>query len=78
MSPEAQKKSEEKTREMLREIRLRELCADMDISILRRHVEKMGGSLEIVARFQEGNVRLSQFEQTISFHDFFSYFASNP
>ncbi|HHC24280.1 MAG TPA: transcriptional regulator [Desulfobacterales bacterium] len=65
MSPEAQKKSGEKTREMLREIRLRELCADMDISTLRRHIREMGGSLEIVARFPEGDVRLSQFEQTM-------------
>lgn len=63
MSPEAQKKSEEKAREMLREIRLRELCADMHISNLHRHVEEMGGSLEIVAHFPEGDVRLSQFEQ---------------
>jgi len=63
MSPEAQKKSEEKAREMLREILLRELCADMHISTLRRHVEEMGGSLEIVAHFPEGDVRLSQFER---------------
>ncbi len=63
MSPEAQKKSEEKARKMMRDIRPRELCADMNISTLRRHIEEMGGSLEITARFPEGNVRLSQFEQ---------------
>ncbi len=63
MSPGAQKKSGEKTRKILREIRLRELCADMDIGTLRRHIEEMGGSLEVTARFPEGEVRLSQFEQ---------------
>jgi len=61
MSPEAQRKSEEKAREMLKEMLLREFDADMHISTLRRHVEKMGGSLEITARFPEGDVSLSQF-----------------
>jgi hypothetical protein len=60
MSPEAQRKSEEKAREMLKEILLRELGTDMQISILRRRIEEMGGSLEITAHFPEGDVRLSQ------------------
>ncbi len=60
MSPEAQKKSEEKAQEMLREMLIRELDADMHISSLRRHIEEMGGTLEITARFPEGDVRLSQ------------------
>jgi len=36
--------------------------ADMHISTLRRHIEAMGGSLEIVARFPEGDVRISNFK----------------
>ena len=35
---------------------------DMYVSTLRRYVEAMGGELEIVARFPEGDVRISQFE----------------
>jgi len=34
---------------------------DMYISTLRRYVEAMGGSLDIVARFPEGDVRITQF-----------------
>jgi len=33
---------------------------DMYISTLRRYVEAMGGTLEIVARFPEGDVRIRQ------------------
>jgi transcriptional regulator with XRE-family HTH domain len=36
--------------------------ADMYISTLRRFVEALGGELEITARFREGTVRISQFE----------------
>lgn len=35
---------------------------DMYISTLRKFVEAMGGDLEITARFPEGAVRISQFE----------------
>jgi transcriptional regulator with XRE-family HTH domain len=34
---------------------------DMYISTLRRYVEALGGSLEIIARFSDGDVRISQF-----------------
>lgn len=34
---------------------------DMYISTLRRYVEALGGSLEIVARFADGDVKISQF-----------------
>ena len=34
---------------------------DMYISTLQRIIEVMGGELEIRARFQEGDVRISQF-----------------
>lgn len=36
---------------------------DMYISTLRRYIRAMGGDLDIVARFPEGNVRISQFGQ---------------
>jgi len=35
---------------------------DMYISSLRNFIEAMGGELEIVARFPDGNVRINQFE----------------
>lgn len=35
---------------------------DMYISTLRRYVEALGGSLEIVARFSDGDVKISQFQ----------------
>jgi transcriptional regulator with XRE-family HTH domain len=34
---------------------------DMYISTLRRYIEALGGSLEIVARFSDGDVKISQF-----------------
>ena len=34
---------------------------DMYISTLRSYIEAMGGELEIVAQFPEGNVKISQF-----------------
>ena len=36
---------------------------DMHISTLRRYVEALGGELEIIAHFPEGDVRISQFEE---------------
>jgi len=36
--------------------------ADMYITTLRDFVKAMGGDLEIVARFPEGDVRLNQFD----------------
>jgi hypothetical protein len=35
---------------------------DMYISTLRSYVEAMGGQLEIVARFPDGSVKISKFE----------------
>lgn len=35
--------------------------ADMYVSTLRRYVEAMGGRLDIIARFPDGDVRISQF-----------------
>ena len=35
---------------------------DMYISTLRSHIEAMGGMLDIVARFPDGSVRISNFE----------------
>jgi very-short-patch-repair endonuclease len=36
---------------------------DMYVSTLRRYVEALGGELDIIARFPEGDVRIKQFEQ---------------
>jgi len=36
---------------------------DMHVSTLRRYVEALGGELEIIAHFPEGDVRISQFEE---------------
>lgn len=35
---------------------------DMYISTLRNHIRAMGGELEIIARFPEGEVRIGQFQ----------------
>ena len=35
--------------------------ADMYVSNLRRFIETMGGELDIVARFPEGDVKISNF-----------------
>jgi transcriptional regulator with XRE-family HTH domain len=35
---------------------------DMYVSTLRSYIEAMGGELEIVARFQDGDVRIKQFQ----------------
>lgn len=36
---------------------------DMYISTLRRFIEAMGGRLDIVARFPEGDIRINSFEE---------------
>ena len=36
---------------------------DMYISTLRSYIEAMGGKLEIIARFPEGDVHVNQFEE---------------
>ena len=36
---------------------------DMYISTLRSHIRAMGGELEVVARFPDGDVRISNFSQ---------------
>ncbi|MBS0290307.1 MAG: XRE family transcriptional regulator [Proteobacteria bacterium] len=36
---------------------------DMYISTLRSYVKAMGGELDIIARFPEGEVRINQFEE---------------
>lgn len=35
---------------------------DMYISTLRSHIQAMGGDLEIIARFPDGEVKISNFE----------------
>ena len=39
-----------------------EHSTDLYLSTLRRYVEAMGGDLEIVAHFPEGQVRITQFQ----------------
>jgi len=36
---------------------------DMYISTLRSHIEAMGGKLEVVARFPDGSVKISNFSE---------------
>jgi predicted transcriptional regulator len=36
---------------------------DMYISTLRSHIRAMGGELDIIARFPEGDVRIANFSQ---------------
>ena len=36
---------------------------DMYLSTLRSHIEAMGGELEIVARFPDGSVKISNFSE---------------
>jgi len=36
---------------------------DMYLSTLRSHIEAMGGRLDIIARFPDGDVRISSFSQ---------------
>lgn len=37
--------------------------ADTYVSTLRKYVEALGGSLEIIAHFREGDVRITQFSE---------------
>jgi DNA-binding XRE family transcriptional regulator len=37
---------------------------DLYLSTLRSYIEAMGGELDIIARFPDGAVRVSQFEET--------------
>ena len=37
--------------------------ADMYVSTLRKYIEAMGGELEIIAHFPEGDVRINQFHE---------------
>ncbi len=89
MSPEARKKAEAKTNQMLAEMPLQELRkarslsqeqmakllkikqasvsklerrTDMYISTLRSYLKAMGGDLEIVAHFPDGEIRIDQFK----------------
>ena len=36
---------------------------DMYISTLRSHIEAMGGELDVIARFPDGDIRISNFSQ---------------
>lgn len=38
-----------------------ESSTDMYVSTLRRYIEAMGGELDIIARFPEGSIRITQF-----------------
>ena len=37
--------------------------ADMYISTLRSHIKAMGGELDVIARFPDGDVKISNFSQ---------------
>ena len=43
------------------EVSKMESRADMYVSTVRRYIEAMGGELEIVARFPDGSIRITQF-----------------
>jgi transcriptional regulator with XRE-family HTH domain len=40
--------------------------ADMYISTLRSHIQALGGELDIIARFPDGEVRIANFEDVAS------------
>lgn len=88
LSASAQKKVEEKTNKMLKQMPLQELRqakkmsqerlaeilstkqanvsrierrTDMYISTLRSYIEAMGGELDIIARFPDGEIHVKQF-----------------
>lgn len=62
---QARQMSQEKLAELLAtkqaNISRIERRTDMYISTLRSYIEAMGGELDIIARFPEGEVRVSQF-----------------
>lgn len=39
---------------------------DMYVSTLRSHIEAMGGMLDVVARFPEGDVRITNFSEIVA------------
>lgn len=39
---------------------------DMYVSTLRRYIEAMGGRLDVVARFPDGDIRITQFQNAAS------------
>jgi len=39
-----------------------ETQTDMYISTMRKYIEAMGGELEIIAKFPEGNVKVEKFK----------------
>lgn len=52
---------------------------DMYISTLRAHIEAMGGELEIIARFPEGEVRISNFGDVAAHREALAeYLAKEP
>ena len=40
-----------------------EKLTDMYISTLRSHIEAMGGNLEVIAKFPDGDVKIANFSQ---------------
>ena len=54
MSPAAQQQANKKAKAMLSEMPLHELCS---------HIEAMGGELDIIARFPDGTVKISNFTE---------------
>ena len=69
MKPEAQKRATAMAQTMLAEllqvqqpsIAKIEKRTDMHLSTLRSHIETMGGELDVVARFPDGTVNISNF-----------------
>lgn len=69
MTPEARARAEAKAQAMLAEVlhvqqpsvAKIEKRTDMYISTLRSHIEAMGGQLEVVARFPDGTVKITNF-----------------
>lgn len=63
---QARNMSQEKLAEVLKtkqaNVSRIERRTDMYISTLRSYIEAMGGELDIVAKFPEGNIHINQFE----------------
>lgn len=64
---QARKLSQERLAEVLNvkqsSISKMERRTDMYVGTLRSYIEAMGGSLEVVAHFPDGDIRLSQFAE---------------
>jgi DNA-binding XRE family transcriptional regulator len=43
-----------------------ETQTDMYISTMRKYIEAMGGKLEIIAKFPEGNVKVGKFKNLVA------------